>query len=206
MISDPYSVLGVSPNASDDEIKKAYRNMSRKYHPDSYADNPLSDLAEEKFKEVQEAYKQIMDERERGGSYSGGGYGGSYSSSGSNSVELTAVYNFISNGRYRDALNALNGIPNRDARWYYYSAVANAGIGNNLQAMNDANRAASMEPQNPEYRNLVNQLQWRTNRYQGGGMDYGRPQSTCGTGNMCCDLCVADQLCECMGGDLCSCM
>ena len=71
MISDPYSVLGVSPNASDDEIKKAYRNMSRKYHPDSYADNPLSDLAEEKFKEVQEAYKQIMDERERGGSYSG---------------------------------------------------------------------------------------------------------------------------------------
>ena len=210
MISDPYSVLGVSPNASDDEIKKAYRNMSRKYHPDSYADNPLSDLAEEKFKEVQEAYKQIMDERERGGSYSGGGYGGSYggsySSSGSNSVELTAVYNFISNGRYRDALNALNGIPNRDARWYYYSAVANAGIGNNLQAMNDANRAASMEPQNPEYRNLVNQLQGRTNRYQGGGMDYGRPQSTCGTGNMCCDLCVADQLCECMGGDLCSCM
>ena len=210
MISDPYSVLGVSPNASDDEIKKAYRNMSRKYHPDSYADNPLSDLAEEKFKEVQEAYKQIMDERERGGFYSGGGYGGSYggsySSSGSNSVELTAVYNFISNGRYRDALNALNGIPNRDARWYYYSAVANAGIGNNLQAMNDANRAASMEPQNPEYRNLVNQLQWRTNRYQGGGMDYGRPQSTCGTGNMCCDLCVADQLCECMGGDLCSCM
>ena len=136
----------------------------------------------------------------------GGSYGGSYSSSGSNSVELTAVYNFISNGRYRDALNALNGIPNRDARWYYYSAVANAGIGNNLQAMNDANRAASMEPQNPEYRNLVNQLQWRTNRYQGGGMDYGRPQSTCGTGNMCCDLCVADQLCECMGGDLCSCM
>ena len=210
MISDPYSVLGVSPNASDDEIKKAYRNMSRKYHPDSYADNPLSDLAEEKFKEVQEAYKQIMDERERGGSYSGGGYGGSYggsySSSGSNSVELMAVYNFISNGRYRDALNALNGIPNRDARWYYYSAVANAGIGNNLQAMNDANRAASMDPQNPEYRNLVNQLQWRTNRYQGGGMDYGRPQSTCGTGNMCCDLCVADQLCECMGGDLCSCM
>ena len=210
MISDPYSVLGVSPNASDDEIKKAYRNMSRKYHPDSYADNPLSDLAEEKFKEVQEAYKQIMDERERGGSYSGGGYGGSYggsySSSGSNSVELTAVYNFISNGRYRDALNALNGIPNRDARWYYYSAVANAGIGNNLQAMNDANRAASMEPQNPEYRNLVNQLQWRTNRYQGGGMDYGRPQSTCGTGNMCCDLCVADQLGGCMGGDLCSCM
>ena len=139
MISDPYSVLGVSPDASDEEVKKAYRALSRKYHPDSYNDNPLADLAEEKFKEVQDAYKQIMDERERGGSR--GGYtGGSYQSSGDSSVELTAAGNFINNGRYRDALNVLNGIRNRDARWYYYSAVANAGIGNNIQAMNDATR------------------------------------------------------------------
>ena len=70
MISDPYKILGISPNASNDEVKKAYRELSRKYHPDSYVNNPLSDLAEEKFKEVQEAYKQIMDEREHG--FSGG--------------------------------------------------------------------------------------------------------------------------------------
>ena len=63
MISDPYKILGISPKASNDEVKRAYREMSRKYHPDSYVNNPLSDLAEEKFKEVQEAYKQIMDER-----------------------------------------------------------------------------------------------------------------------------------------------
>ena len=110
-MTDPYSVLGVSPNASDEEIKKAYRNLSRKYHPDSYGDNPLADLAEEKFKEVQDAYKQIMDERSRGGSYSGGnsgnyggGYSGGYQSSGDANVELTAAGNFINNGRYRDAL------------------------------------------------------------------------------------------------------
>lgn len=210
MISDPYSVLGVSPNASDDEIKKAYRALSRKYHPDSYSDNPLADLAEEKFKEVQDAYKQIMDERERGGSnynYGGGSsYGGGYQSqaSGSDSVELNAAANFINSGRYRDALNALSGIGNRDARWYYYSAVANAGIGNNVQAMNDANRAVSMDPQNPEYRNFLNQIQWRTNRYQGNGQGYGRPPMS--TGNCCCDLWIADTCCECMGGDLCSCM
>ena len=64
MIANPYEVLGVSPSASNDEVKRAYREMSRKYHPDSYVDNPLSGLAEEKFKEIQEAYDQIMKERE----------------------------------------------------------------------------------------------------------------------------------------------
>ena len=77
-MTDPYSVLGVSPNASDDEVKRAYREMSRKYHPDSYSDNPLSELAEEKFKEVQEAYKEIMDMREGRSSGYQGGYNQNY--------------------------------------------------------------------------------------------------------------------------------
>lgn len=76
MLNNPYEVLGISPNASNDEVKKAYRDLSRKYHPDSYVDNPLADLAEEKFKEVQEAYDQIMKERD--GGYQSGYQGGSY--------------------------------------------------------------------------------------------------------------------------------
>ena len=68
---DPYSVLGVSRNASDDEIKKAYRRMSRKYHPDANINNPNREQAEEKFKQVQQAYEQIMREREQGSSYDG---------------------------------------------------------------------------------------------------------------------------------------
>ena len=92
----------------------------------------------------------------------------------------------------------------RGADWYYLSAIANYGVGNNLVAMEHAQRAASMEPGNPEYTNLVNQFQWRGQRYQNTGYGYGRP--TFGTGNMCCDLWCADQMCECMGGDLCSCM
>lgn len=110
---NPYDVLGVSPDASDDEVKKAYRDMSRKYHPDANVNNPLADLAEEKFKEVQEAYDMIMKECEQGGGPNGG---------------------------------------------YQY------------------------------------------------GYGYGNGGDTCGTGNVCCDLWCADTLCECMGGDLCSCM
>ena len=79
-MTDPYSVLGVDRNASDEEIKKAYRRLSRKYHPDANINNPHKDEAEAKFKEVQQAYQRIMDERERG--YTSGGYGQSSSGSG----------------------------------------------------------------------------------------------------------------------------
>ena len=120
MINDPYQVLGVSPNASEEEIKRAYREQSRKYHPDSYADNPLADLAEEKFKEVQEAYDQIM--KSRSGT---GGYGNSYGSyqnqgfgrqGGADSPELQSVYSYLASRNYRDALQVLNRIGNRSAR------------------------------------------------------------------------------------------
>ena len=217
MMKNPYEVLGVSPNASDDEVKRAYRDLTRKYHPDANVNNPLADLAEEKFKEVQESYDTIMKEREQGASGSYGyGYGqsaaGGYqqgSSSGSEqNVEIQAAYNFINSRRYREALNLLSRMPNRDAQWYYLSAAANAGIGNNILARDHAGQAVNMDPNNPQYRQLLNQLEWNSQRYQnspfGGG--YGTGGSSCGTGNLCCDLWCADTLCECMGGDLCSCI
>ena len=79
---DPYQVLGVPRNASDSEIKKAYRTLSRKYHPDANINNPHKDEAEEKFKELQQAYQQIINEREHGGSGSGSYYGAGGSSYG----------------------------------------------------------------------------------------------------------------------------
>ncbi len=205
MIMDPYKILGVLPSASNDEIKKAYRDLSRKYHPDSYIDNPLSELAEEKFKEVQESYEQIMKEREGGFSQRNSSFGqGAYSGGADDeSMEMKAAYNYLSARHYREALNALSGVSNRSARWYYYSALANSGIGNNIDASNHAQQAVSMEPGNQEYSNLLGQLQWRGQKYQNSGYNNGR--SGYGTGNMCCDLWCADSLCECMGGDLCSC-
>jgi molecular chaperone DnaJ len=203
MIANPYNILEVSPNATNEEIKKAYRELSRKYHPDSYVNNPLSNLAEEKFKEVQEAYEQIMKERE--GGYNGGsasnGQSYNYGNAEDNSEEMTAVYNFLNARRYQEALSVLSGISNRSARWYYFSAVANAGIGNNVMAANHAQQAVNMEPGNPEYNKFYNQFQWQNQRYsntRNTGNGYG-------TGNFCCDLWCADSLCECMGGDLCSC-
>lgn len=219
MNKNPYEVLGVSPGASDDEIKRVYREMSRKYHPDANIDNPLADLAEEKFKEVQEAYDTIMKERAAGGSsygyrgssygYGGASYrGGSYGDS-QQEQRLQAAVNYINAGRYREALNTLDQIPERSALWYYISGCANAGMGNNIVAREHAAQAVNMEPNNIQFRQLLNQLDFSRQRYQGSPYGSGRAPSdpsSCGTGNLCCDLWVADSLCECMGGDLCSCM
>lgn len=212
MIADPYSVLGVSPNASNDEIKRAYRDLSRKYHPDSYANNPLADLAEEKFKEIQEAYKQIMEQRENGystnsQSYQSGGYSQqSYQqSSYQESAEMRQIYSMLMMRRFRDALNELARIPERSARWHYYNAIAYQGLGNIITAMSHAKQAVAMEPGNMEYNQLLRQLQNNSRNYQnqGGGVYRNNSDDAC---DMCCKLWIADSCCECMGGDLCTCM
>lgn len=205
-MNNPYEVLGVPRTATNEEIKKAYRQLCKKYHPDSYVNNPLADLAEEKFKEVQTAYEQIMKERENGGySYDANGQSRTQATGGNQeTVELQAARNYINARRFREALNVLDGIGNRSAMWYYYSAIANMGIGNNLVAVDHAKQAAAMEPNNMEYVNFANQLQFRGQRYQTTGYGYGRPSY--GSGNLCCDLWCMDTMCECMGGDLCSCM
>ena len=174
--------------------------------------NPLADLAEEKFKQVQQAYDQIMKQRQNGGTrnaaYQGGyGYGGSQSYNTGDeqtNMQLQAARNYINTRRFREALNVLEGISNRTAMWYYYSSVANMGIGNNILAVEHARQAAAMEPNNMEYVNYANQLQFRGQRYQTTGYGYGR--NSYGTGDLCCDLWCADTLCECMGGDLCACL
>lgn len=209
---DPYAVLGVPKNASADEIKKAYRKLSRIYHPDANVNNPNKAQAEEKFKEVQEAYDQIMYEREHGeGSYGGrsAGTGGSaysqYSQqfyrrqgaagSGSDSPQMQQAVNWVNTGRYADALNLLNSMQERTARWYYVHAYANYGIGNVINATQDAQTAVNMEPNNPEYRNLLNQLTNSGNWYSNMGEAYGRGGAN--MGSCCWKLLIAEMLCNC---------
>lgn len=206
-MTDPYQVLGVSPNASDEEIKKAYRNLSRKYHPDANINNPNRAQAEEKFKEVQQAYDQIMKEKQQGSAYGGNyGTGGSYGYYGGNrssyesageSTQMRAAWNYIANRHYAEALNVLNNIPfgERGARWYYYSAIANQGAGNNIRAMEDAKRAVEMEPSNMEYRQFLQHLEYGGTWYTNMGSNYDRPYSS--AGSWCLSMLCLNMLCNC---------
>ena len=212
---DPYKILGIAPGATDEEIKRAYRNQSRKYHPDANVNNPNRAQAEEKFKEVQMAYDQIMKQKQQGYSYgsgysSGGSYGyggfgygrtnGAYGNSGygssasGESVEMQAAANYIRNHYFKEALHVLDGISDRTARWYYYSAVANAGIGNNVTAKEHANQAVNMEPSNMEYRQLQQQLEFGGTWYQSRGGAYERPYSG---GGWCMSMLLLNLLCNC---------
>ena len=178
---DPYSVLGVSRDASDDEIKKAYRKLSRKYHPDANINNPNKAQAEEKFKEVQQAYEQIMKEREYGssGNYNSyGGFGG-FGTQDQNTyqdeeaVRRQAAANYINSRHYKEAMNVLSSLQQRNGQWYYLSAMANMGLGNNVNALNDARSAVNMEPDNMQYQMLLQRL-------EGGGTWYQEQQNPFG--------------------------
>lgn len=219
---DPYEVLGISRNATEEEIKKAYKALSRRYHPDANINNPNKDAAEEKFKQIQQAYQQIMKERTEGYSYQGSSTGGSYGRSGyggfggfggfgnsSTGYEednhLRAAGNYLRSGYYKEARNVLDHMNHstRNARWYYYSALAHAGLGNQVAALDHAKRAASMEPGNAEYANLVYQFENGGAWYQQRQYTYGQPYA--GGNGACMKLCIANLICNlcCGGGGLC---
>ena len=206
---NPYSVLGVSRNASDEEIKKAYRRLSRKYHPDANINNPNKAQAEEKFKEVQQAYEQIMKEKEQGASgYGGfdgfGGYGGGASAGyqDEESIRRQAAANYVQSGHYREALNVLSSLMNRNGQWYYLSAMANMGMGNNVNALNHIREAVRLEPDNMQYKMLLQ-------RMEGGGSWYQQQQNPFGGmpvegDGMCMKLCLANMVCNlCCPGSFC---
>ena len=195
---DPYSVLGVSRDASMDEIKKAYRQLSRKYHPDANINNPNKEEAEEKFKQVQQAYDQIVREREQGSSQNSwsGGFGGGYQTQDDQrSMEMRAAANYINTAHYQEALNVLNRMTERNGEWYYYHAIASAGAGNTANAMEDARRAVGMEPNNMQYQQLYQQLQSGGQWYQNMGNGYGYERPGNGLGSCCCQCLCLNMLC-----------
>ena len=201
---DPYSVLGVSRDASDEEIKKAYRRLSRKYHPDANINNPNKAQAEEKFKEVQQAYDQIMKEREYGsssygGGYNGGGFGGFGGQSAAGyqdeeSIRRQAASNYIQSGHYQEAMNVLSSLKQRNGQWYYLSSIANMGLGNNMNALSDIREAVRLEPDNMQYRMMLQ-------RMESGGTWYQEQQNPFGGmpadgDNFCMKLCLANMACS----------
>lgn len=262
---DPYEVLGVSPGATDEEIKSAYRKLAKKYHPDL---NGGSAEAEAKMKEVNEAYTLLIKHKGQAGGYgsSGGNYGssgygsgyggygssGSYGSSGGygssgygsgyggdsygsssggyrsyggaggnpfgfdfedlfgtrrnyqstayteNDPELKMASQAVLSGRYDQALNLLGNVSNRRAAWYYWSAKANYGMGNRIAAMQDAQRAVNMAPDEPAFRELLSEL-------NNASYGYGSRQTQGGFNSVICanpmlSVCLTMLLCNCCGG------
>ena len=163
MIDDPYKILGVSPDATDEEIKRAYRALAKKYHPDR---NPGDEVAAKKMQEVNAAYEQIKNPQKAQPNYGGyGGYsgydpfGGQRQQTSQEGQYFQGARQYIRFGRYQEALNLLNNMSERSARWYYYSAMANHGLGNQVTALEHIRRAVSMEPDNYEYLDALNRIE-----------------------------------------------
>lgn len=156
-MKDPYEVLGVSPNASDEEVKKAYRDLARKYHPDNYVNNPLADLAQEKMKDINEAYNAITKMRSGGGSadgYSSGSYAGSYNTS-SSDPEFAKIRRAVNEGRLDEADGLLNAMSNRSAEWYFLRGAVAYRRGWADEAKQNFRIACQMDPGNVEYRQAL---------------------------------------------------
>lgn len=238
-MNDPYSTLGVSPNASMDEIKAAYRKLALKYHPDR---NGGSKEAEAKMKEINDAYAQVTNMK-KGGSASGYGAQGGYQSSQGgyqqgyqggyrnasqggydpfggfdpfgfggfggyqqrqqtySSPEMQAARNYVRFGHYQEAQNLLRNVANRTAEWYFVSAQVEYGLGNKASALDHAQRACQMDPDNFEFRRFLSQLESGSQAYRSAGQGYGfgtLPMLLCRNPFFAC--CMMDIFCSCCCG------
>lgn len=208
-MKNPYEVLGLKQGASQEEIKKAYRELVKKYHPDKHTNNDLKDLAQEKMREINEAYDTLTKGNIHNSNASSGSYSnssnssGEYSSSGDNYV-FQRVRQLINSGNIQQAEAELAKISLKNAEWFYLRGIINMRKGWYSQAYEDINTAVNMEPSSLEYRSALNNMKYANNQYSNN--QYKR---TASSGMGCCDtctcLCCADSCCECCGGDLISC-
>lgn len=196
-MKDPYKVLGVSPDATDAQIKAAYRELAKKYHPDNYNDSPLADLAEEKMKEVNEAYEQILNMRKNGSDSSSNGYYGYTGGANSGYSQYQSVRLFIQNNQLDAAERILDEVNqnNRSAEWHFLRGMCYFRRGWSNEATSHFQRACQMEPNNMEYRQAFNNM----TRQQGFGYG-GYNTSPQGTGTQCsmCDICAGLMCLDCM--------
>jgi len=214
MLSDPYEVLGVSSIDSQEEITKAYRKLAKKYHPDL---NQGDEDSTRKMSEINAAYQQIKSGKttqdSSGGGYSNqGSYGGEDPFAGFNPFEgfgpfgggqrqraeyseFDSVNIYLNSGYYNEALNVLESITSRSAQWYYYSAIANSGVGNKITTLSHAKTAVQMDPNNPEYQRILNQIKSGGRVYQQRSQDFGMPVIS--LNKICLGICFTKLFCGC---------
>ncbi len=186
-MKDPYSTLGVTPQATEQEIKAAYKKLAKRYHPDVTGNSPE---AAAKMQEINAAYDEIMHKKEGYDPFNSTNSNNNYSSE---DIEFQAAYNYIRNHRFREALNALSGIQNKTAKYYYLTAVAYAGLNDLVNARTNAELAVRLEPNNFEYQSLLSHLANGRNAYQTRRYNYSPASSF---GSVCLSLLMA-RLCCC---------
>ncbi len=204
MIQDPYKVLGVSPTASDDEVKAAYRRLAKKYHPDL---NPGDEAAAQKMNEINAAYEQIKNPQKHQASspgaqqaYGAYGYSGPYGSSGG--ASYAAAERCINAGLFAQARSALDAIPqaSRSGYWFFLSAVVYQNLGSHINALDHIQRAITLEPDNLQYRLFYQQMRAGADDYQAQARAYGMGAGSarrlcfgmcaaCMISNFACNLC-----------------
>lgn len=208
-MSDPYKILGVTLNSTDDEIKTAYRELAKKYHPDNYSGSPIADLAGEKMKEINEAYDTVVSQRKQLKNDGYTAYAAPVGSSGyaNGNSGFSDVRSLILSGRVADAEQILNGVPaeGRNAEWYFLKGTVLYKRGWLEEAYNNFARACQMDPNNGEYRAAMNQVTSQRNGAYGGYNPNMPRANGCSSCDTCSSLLCADCCCECMGGDLIPC-
>ena len=201
---DPYQVLGVPSTATDEEVKKAYRDLARKYHPDNYHDNPLADLAQERMKEINEAYEAVQSQRKaaRAGGYGGyqAGYQSGYQSGGSRYQRIRMA---ISQGNLNLAEELLNAMTDHDAEWSFLKGAICYRRGWLDEARRYYQNAVNMDPDNQEYQRALDIAEGRSTAYRPEGYE-NVTTGTCGNGD-CLRLCGATLCCNAFGVPICFC-
>ena len=215
---DPYKILGVAPDATDEQIKAAYRDLARKYHPDNYANNPLADLAQEKMEQINEAYDTITKQRKASQSrstdfnqqtYQNTSY--QYGQYNRSSNQFADIRRLIMQRRIVEAEELLDGIPasSRSGEWYFLKGNILYNKGWLDEAYRYFTKACQLEPNNREYQSALQQISWQRGNGRPAGYGYGGYATRSNGSSDICDifstLLCADCCCECMGGDLISC-
>lgn len=196
-MTDPYEVLGISPTATNEEVRSAYRTLAKKYHPDNYIDSPLAQMAEERMKEINEAYDEILRQR-TSGKQNFSDTSNTDTSSGyytNNDPVYTQVRSLINKGDYKTAENLLNGVNqiDRGAEWFFLKGCILVHRGYYFDAMRYIDRACELDPGNREYATLRDNLRVQSNNYSSATSS---PAGGCSMCDVCSFLICLDCLCR----------